>query len=171
MSAAELDIEDCGGRGEISRASHRRLDPELRNIDLLLQSWAQWARPNFAALGYPRRSVTERINEGGILAKSPSAPHSPEWPPHVVAVDREVARLPPRHMAAIMATYFHMEYPTEARQQIYLRILHRLTRALPGRLQGAIPEAGPGPRAFREDLDRARWTLRALLGRAVDREL
>jgi hypothetical protein len=171
VSAAELDIEDCGGRVELNRSAHRRLDPELRNVDLLLQAWAQWARPSFGALGYPRRSVTERINEGGILAKSPTAPHSPEWPEHIVAVDREVAQLPVRHLAAIQAAYFYMDHPMEARQQIYLRIVRRLTQALPGRLQGAVPEAGPGPRAYREDLDRGRWTLRALLGRAADREL
>ena len=161
--APELDPDTPLARFETNHAAQRGLQPDLKTIDLKLQWWASWARPTLSYLGYPRRSVTERVNEGGILARTPGLPHSPEWPVEVVELDRLVAKLPSRQMAAVFATYFHLALPCEARAVIYVRWLHHLARTrsppvLPNRSQRAPDTAGP--RAFKDDLDRARWSLR-----------
>jgi hypothetical protein len=153
---------------ELNRTAHRRLDPELKLIDLALQRWAPWARPHYGQLGYPTRSITERVNEGGILARNTPAV-APEWPPAIAALDARIARLPTRHQAAIMANYFHMALPLEQRLAVYARLSRFLARTrstaqdvpLRRRVNGAGQAAGRG--AFQEDLDRARWTLRYVL--------
>jgi hypothetical protein len=159
---------------ELNRTAHRRLDPELKLIDLALQRWAPWApRPHYGQLGYPTRSITERVNEGGILARN-TPPVAPEWPPAIAALDAQIARLPTRHMAAIMANYLHMALPLELRIQVYVTLSRFLARTrstaqdLPvrKRTNGAGVAAGRG--AFQHDLDRARWTLRHALSRNGD---
>lgn len=149
---------------ELNRAAWRRRDPELRLVDTRLQMWAPWAKPSFSALGYPTRSVTERAREGGIRAKALGGPPPQEWPEPVLEADRAVARLPTRQQAALFANYFHADDPAETRSAIYLRTARRLAASRPGALQGVRPSEPAGPRAFREDLDRARWTLKAMLG-------
>jgi hypothetical protein len=146
-------------RFETNLAGHRTLRAELKHVDVRLQIWAPWAKPHYSQLGFPTRSVTERVNEGGIMAKDASPPHSPEWPWEVAECDSHVAKLPTRHMAAIMANYFHMALTWEQRAIIYVDLLKYLarTRPQPNRRDSL------GSWSFRDDLDRARWTLKALL--------
>jgi hypothetical protein len=118
-------------RYERNNCACRRLDPELVIVDRMLQAWAPWARPVYAQLGYPRRSVTERGNEGGILATDMRPPPSPEWPGPMVAVDAAVARLSTRFQAAIFATYFHAGQVLEVRARIFgLGSLHDCARSI-----------------------------------------
>ena len=147
-------------RFEVNRCAQRRLDPQLRLVDLALQRWAPWARPTYGT-GYPTRSVTERANEGGILAKDSCLPYPPEWPAVVVQVDRHVAELPTRHMAAVFANYFHMTLPAEQRAALYASLSRHLARTRPTRPPGA--KANLGRATFASDLDRARWTLKFAL--------
>jgi hypothetical protein len=160
---AALDTDDAAlERCERNLTGHRRLDPALKLIDLALQRWGPWAKPRYSELGYPTRSVTEAFNEGGILARDSGRPHPPEWPAVVAEVDREVAQLPTRHQAAVMATYFHLSLPCEQRATVYVRLSMYLARTRGAPLQrerrGTL-----GPGAFRQDLDRARWTLKFAL--------
>jgi hypothetical protein len=152
---------DCFER---NLASHRKLDSALKAVDLRLQIWGGWAKPRYTELGYPTRSVTEAFNEGGILAKNGVA-HAPEWPAEIAACDAQIAVLPYRHMAAVMATYFHLALPVEQRIAVYARLSRYLWRTR-GRHLVIVhrQEGGPvGAGAFRQDLDRARWTLRHAL--------
>jgi hypothetical protein len=149
-------------RFEVNCTSHRRLDMELRLVDLSLMNWAPWARPGVGELGYPRRWVTARAEEGGILAKDIGRAHPPEWPAAVVAIDGQVARLPTRHQAAVFAHYFHMALPAEQRAVVYSRLAPYLAKIRPSRLLGGKP-ATLGRRAFQDDLDRARWVLKVLM--------
>lgn len=75
---------------------------EISSIEALahswLMKWAKWARHG-TGLGYPRRWVTERAREGGILAGSPRPPTS--MPDDMAAIDRAVARLGNRHRSVI----------------------------------------------------------------------
>jgi hypothetical protein len=159
--AVRLD-DDALDRFELDRTGHRKLDPELKPIDLQLQRWAPWARPHWGQLGYPTRSVHERMNEGGILARAPGQRVAPEWPPAIAALDAHIARLPTRHQAAIMANYFHLALPSEKRAQIYVRYAEQLARTRPAPI--AQRRASLGSASFRDALDRSRWTLKALLG-------
>lgn len=147
-------------RFELNGHAQRRLDPQLRLVDLACQRWAPWARPIYGT-GFPTRSVTETANEGGRLARGGAPPPPPEWPPSVVAVDLAVARLPTRHLAAIMANYFHMALPREQRAAIYAQLARHLARTRPTRLPGVKMHLGRA--GFTCDLDRARWTLRHAL--------
>jgi hypothetical protein len=148
---------------ERNLASHRKLDPQLKHVDLRLQMWAPWAKPRYSELGYPTRSITERAHEGGILARDPASRHTPEWPAVVAEVDAQVAILPTRHMAAVMANYFHMALPCEQRAGVYQRLARYLARTRPAPLVRRERPATLGPGAFRQDLDRARWTLKHAL--------
>lgn len=82
------------------------------------------ARPRFGQLGYPTRSVTERPSEGGILARDPGLPPSSEWPVEMAVLDRLIAELPTRHMAAVSATYFHLR--DTAKTAVFARYIYRL---------------------------------------------
>ena len=152
---------------ERNLVGHRQLDPDLKHVDLLLQIWAPWARPTLDHLGYPTRAVTERASEGGILAKDVTPTHPPEWPQYAVIADIHVARLPNRHMAAIMANYFHMALVSEERAKIYLQLAKKLARTRPMPLaerRSSLRSAQAlGARAFKDDLDRARWCLKFAL--------
>lgn len=83
---------------------------EIASIEALahswLMKWAKWARHG-TGLGYPRRWVTERAREGGILAGSPRPPTS--MPDDMAAIDRAVARLGNRHRS-IIARALLLEY-------------------------------------------------------------
>jgi hypothetical protein len=146
---------------ETNSCAQRTLQMDLRAVDIRLQTWAPWARPHYGQLGYPTRAVTERVNEGGILAKDVTPAHAPEWPEEIVEVDQHVSRLPTRHMAAVMANYFHLALVLEYRAAIYVRVVRYLVRTRPQQRRRGLVHCGPD--AFRLDLDRARWTLKALL--------
>ena len=66
--------------------------------DLLLAQWAKWTR-HHSNLGYPRRSVTEKVKEGGITAGSPRPPTA--LPDDVALTDRAVAVLRNRNRSAL----------------------------------------------------------------------
>lgn len=63
-----------------------------------LMKWAKWARSD-AGLGYPKRWVTERAREGGILAGSPRPPTI--MPEDMAVIDKAVAGLGNRHRSVI----------------------------------------------------------------------
>jgi hypothetical protein len=147
-----------------SLTSHRKLHPELHHTDLRLQIWGQWAKPRYGELGYPTRCSTELVNEGGILAKDVTPTHPPEWPETIVECDKHVAKLPLRHLAAVMATYFHLALPVEERMMIYARLTRYLMRTREqhkslSMINRRVAES-LGRGAFQQDLDRARWTLK-----------
>lgn len=71
-----------------------------------LMKWAKWAKQG-TGLGYPRRWVTERAREGGILAGSPRPPTS--MPEDMAVVDKAVATLGSRHKS-ILARVLFLEY-------------------------------------------------------------
>jgi hypothetical protein len=88
-------VDDAApARYERNNASRSRLDPELKLVDLALQQWAPWARPYYGQLGYPTRSVTEKANEGELLARDFAVLPTPEWPAVVVAVDARLRGSP-----------------------------------------------------------------------------
>jgi hypothetical protein len=148
-------------RFETNLLSHRKLHPDLRQVDLRLQVWGGWAKPRYTELGYPTRCSTELVNEGGILAKDVQPTHPPEWPVIIVVCDRHVAQLPTRHLAAVMATYFHLALAAEQRALIYARLARHLAKT---RKRIGVRNYGGGEslgsEAFRRDLDRARWTIK-----------
>jgi hypothetical protein len=153
-------------RPETNLLSHRKLHPELKCVDLRLQQWGLLAKPRYTELGYPTRSATELANEGGLLAKTMSPVHPPEWPEEIAVADSHVAKLPTRHLAAVMATYFYLALPLEQRCAIYCRMARYLarTRPPPAHCNRSTREgASVGSGAFWRDLDRARWTLRYAL--------
>lgn len=69
--------------------------------DLWLAQWARWTR-HHANLGYPRRSVTEKIKEGGITAGSPRPPTA--LPDEVALTDRAVAMIRTRNQSVLWRT-------------------------------------------------------------------
>ncbi len=71
-----------------------------------LMRWARWAKQGIG-LGYPRRWVTERAREGGILAGSPRPPTV--MPADMAAIDRAVAHLGNRHRSLLARAVF-LEY-------------------------------------------------------------
>jgi hypothetical protein len=152
---------------ETNLLGHSRLDPQLKHTDLRLQLWAPWARPHYGQLGFPTRAVTEKANEGGLLAKDGTPAKGPEWPREIVEAERHVASLPTRHMAAVFANYFNLSCQWRVRAQQYERLVRTLARtrsdAQRAVVVGRKSPAACGPDAFRRDLDRARWTLKALL--------
>lgn len=85
-------------------------DSEADSIESLAHSWlmrwAKWARQG-TGLGYPKRWVTERAREGGILAGSPRPPTS--MPEDLSVIDKAVARLGNRHRS-IIARALLLEY-------------------------------------------------------------
>jgi len=66
-------------------------------------------------------------------------------------------------MAAVMAHYFHLALQLEQRTLVYSRLTPYFAKIRASRMQGAR-SAPLSTGAFREDLDRARWTIKALLG-------
>jgi hypothetical protein len=79
----------------------------------------------------------------------------------IVECDRELSRLPTRHIAAVMANYFHISLSFELKAQIYDSLARFLSRTRPEHPRAASLSTGED--AFKRDLDRARWTLKALL--------
>ena len=67
--------------------------------DFFLAEWAKWAVGDFQGLGYPRRCVTEKANEGGLTAGSPKPPT--EIPPEVAKTDAAVAQIRIRHKSVL----------------------------------------------------------------------
>jgi hypothetical protein len=147
-------------RYESHRMSHRRLDARLKATDIRLQHWASWAKPKYRELGWPVRSVTEKANEGGILAYDTARP-SPEWPGEVVEVETNVCAFPIRHLAALMAHYFHLALLAEERTERFAAMVRYLARTRPHQRRELAGKMGES--AFQHDLDRARWVLRAKL--------
>jgi hypothetical protein len=63
-------------------------------IEVQADHWlAEWARftGDRGAMGYPRRSVTEKANEGGITAGSPRPPS--DLPEEVALTDKAVSKI------------------------------------------------------------------------------
>lgn len=158
---ASATLLDTNQSLETNLQAHGRLDPDLKHLDLRLQLWAPWAKPHYD-MGWPTRAVTERANEGGLLARDFAMQPSPEWPAEIVLTDRKVAGLPTRHQAAVMANYFHLAMESRFRAEVYRYLVRFLARTRPLHPRTASP-APLGDDAFRRDLDRARWTLKALL--------
>jgi hypothetical protein len=157
---AELQTTPDEDRFETNLCAHRKLHPLLIRLDLELQIWAPWAKPTFST-GFPTRWVTERMTEGGIPDKGGGKIPLPVWPENVAAADAAISHLPTRHIAAVMANYFHMSLPCERRSKIYEQLARFLARTRPQHVRTASWTTGS--ESFRRDLDRARWTLRALL--------
>lgn len=153
-----IDTADTS-RFETNLTAHRKLAEELKYADLRLQLWAPWARPKWGT-GWPSRSTTELAGEGGLLARD-STPHEPHWPTDVVRTEEAVVRLPNRHLAAVMAHYFNMGLPTEERSVIFITTLRNLHKTRPVPRNVIAGRCGMG--TFRDDLDRGRWTVKALL--------
>jgi hypothetical protein len=104
----------------------------------------------------------ERAREGGLVMKSQVAA-PPEWPREVAETDLHVARLPVRHLAAVLSHYFYLALHSERRAEIYVVTVREAIRI---RIRAGVKvERGSelGPRAFKQDLDRARWTLKFAL--------
>jgi hypothetical protein len=66
--------------------------------DYFLAEWARWTRGG-VRLSYPSRSVTEKANEGGIMAGSPRPPT--EMPEEVALTDKAIARLELRNRSLL----------------------------------------------------------------------
>lgn len=68
--------------------------PQFATIEQQAESWLlDWAKftGDGNALGYPRRSVTEKANEGGITAGSPRPPS--DLPEAVALTDKALSRI------------------------------------------------------------------------------
>lgn len=68
--------------------------PQLVTIEDQADRWlAEWARltRDKSTLGFPRRAVTEKANEGGIAAGSPRPPS--DLPEEVALTDRAVSKI------------------------------------------------------------------------------
>lgn len=99
------------GQGEHT-AANRRMAPELAAAEKRLTSWGDHTRIQ-AESGYPRRSVTERASEGGILAGDPR-------PPTFLSdadaeVDKIIARFPLPWQKTARCNWQYLHEPREAR--------------------------------------------------------
>ena len=62
--------------------------PHIRYVHARLEEWARWAKDD-TSLGFPSRSVHEKVNEGGILAGAARPPT--EIPEAVAYTDAAIA--------------------------------------------------------------------------------
>jgi hypothetical protein len=118
--------------------SRRRLDPQLRQIDMLLDLWALWSKRELEKLGYGR-SMSQKLiewHELGVAPESYTALRSSECPDGAMLMDRMVARLPKALHVAICVQYF-IYAPVEAKAKA---------------AHTSVP-------TFRRNLDRALWAL------------
>jgi hypothetical protein len=125
--------------------SHRKLDPLLFDTDIRLQIWGAWARPYYANSGFP-------VVSGPVIV--PRA----DWPSAVVASDDAVQVLHWALSAAVMAQYFNTHQPAQQRAAAYARLVQHFVS-----LRSDVARRVRGADCFRSSLDRARWSLRALL--------
>jgi DNA-directed RNA polymerase specialized sigma24 family protein len=105
--------------------------------DALLWSWELFNRDS-QWLGLPRRSVTEKANEGGIAAGSPRPPS--EMPDAEALSDRAVAALGLRHnsvLRRVIYLRYEKHYPYEGIATA-MHISGRQAKALLGRAQRAF---------------------------------
>jgi hypothetical protein len=131
---------------KINRLSHRRLDAELIEIDVELQTWAAFARPYYA-----RRFPI------GPDPDPTSSPPREEWPAAVLELDDQVQKLCWRLASAVLAHY--LVESKAARAEAYARLIGYFGSRGPSR-----PKRATGEGTFRADIDRARWSLRLALG-------
>jgi hypothetical protein len=119
-----------------------------------LQCWGECARDHYAARGFP-------VFAGEWQPAVRSADRS-LWPPEVVATDAAVVRLTWQLATAVMAHYFADGVSAE-RLLIYRQLVRHIeSLRAPGRRTGL--ELRPATLAvFRNNLDRARWSLRFAL--------
>jgi hypothetical protein len=141
---------------EIDARAHRRLDPLLVDVDIRLQKWATWARPFYAAQGFP---IAVGVEPG---ARASTSSGRVAWPAPIVATDAAVGRLHWRLGAAVLAHYLNLGLALEHRAQVYVALSQFLSTRSTTKLQQ--PARLPTAVTFREDLDRARWSLRHALG-------
>jgi hypothetical protein len=139
---------------EISRTSHRKLDPLLVDTDVRLQVWGSWAAPCYASQGFPVRPIAE------VAACDISSDRS-AWPAPVAVVDEAAQRLHWSLSAAVFAYYFNPELVAAQRATVYAQVLQHFATLRPAIAKRAREAAGA--EAFRRNLDRARWSLRHAL--------
>jgi hypothetical protein len=142
---------------EISRTSHRKLDPLLHDVDVRLQVWASWAAPWYASQGFPVRPITlvARCDPGsGSFDRS-------AWPAPILAVDEAAQRLHWTLSAATMAHYFCLDLTAAVRAAVYTQLLQHFARLRPA--IGKRAREAAGGETFRRNVDRARWSLRHAL--------
>jgi hypothetical protein len=130
---------------ELDRTGHRRLDTLLIDVDINLQTWAVWARPHYASRGVP-------------VAPGPVNVPRANWSSAVVASDDAVQLLHWILGAAVMAHYFNAHQPAQQRAAAYARLVQHFVSLRPD-----VARRVRGTDCFRSSLDRARWSLRALL--------
>jgi hypothetical protein len=150
MSLPRPPVDDrvaCEATLEIDRTAHRRIDPHLVDLDIRLQRWAWWATAFYKAKGLPL--------QGSDLATC-GAPRD-AWPPSVVATDAAVQVLSLRQGCAVFAHYCSRNLLPDKRAQVFVGLVQHLARLK------ATAAPAVSARAFREDLDRARWVLRVVL--------
>lgn len=106
--------------------------------DEWLASWARWTRGDRGATGYPRRAVTERANEGGIMAGSPRPPT--DLPAEEALTDKAVANLDQRHRSVlrrVIELHYERCLPLEG-IAVALQCTRNNARATLGRAKRAI---------------------------------
>lgn len=123
--------------------SRRRLAPQLRLVDLLLDRWAEWSAGELSRLGWGT-SMSQKLIEWhergvepdhyGYLQKNLGCPDG------VLMIDRLVARLEKPLHDAVCVQYF-VYAPIEAKAK---------------RCHQSVP-------TFRRNLDRAMWALHQLM--------
>lgn len=119
--------------------AHRALAPELKEVDIALRSWADWALSSRVHIGWPRVSMTGRMVEWHRIGIRPErmAPLPVHIPDQVARVDALVAKLPDQQRLVLMTHYMRDE-PIEVKI--------RATRMRAG--------------TYRRYLDFGRWSLR-----------
>lgn len=120
MAAAVIKLIDVfsrgrffEGEGEHSAAS-RRMIPELKEAERRLSSWGDSTRMHQQP-SVPTRWVTDRANEGGILAGDPK-------PPTFLSeadaeIDRIIARFPLPWQKTARANWQHLDEHREGRAE------------------------------------------------------
>jgi hypothetical protein len=144
-------VEHCSPLFAIDTRSHARLNPLLVGVDAELQRWAPYGRSFYGARGLP------------LTAGSACLPRE-EWPEVILVTDTAVLALHWALSAAVFAHYFDRGTARPAR---YALLVEHFVRQRPQKKRARLVHAGTA--AFRNNLDRARWSLKfALEARGVD---
>lgn len=87
--------------------SHRALAPELREVDMRLRGWADWARTGRLNIGWPRVSITGKMVEWRRLGirPDPGLPPPVAIPEEIAVVDALIAKLPEKQRRVILIHY------------------------------------------------------------------
>jgi hypothetical protein len=119
--------------------AHRALAEDLREADLRLRAWADWARSGRMNIGWPRLSMTARMVEWNRVGIRPDGGLPPPTiiPDEIAAIDALVAKLPEPQRNVIVIHYTYDD-PREV----------KIRRAKIKRDQ------------YRRYLDYARWAIR-----------